>query len=71
MKKILLLLVGIFSIVAVRAQMPHPDVLSDMIIKTLETRDWFSNYKFYTICFKYDGIEYPAEELDADITNKE
>lgn len=70
MKKILLLLVGIFSIVAVRAQMPHPDVLSDMIIKTLETRDWFSNYKFYTICFKYDGIEYPAEELDADITNR-
>ena len=69
MKKILLLLVGIFSIVAVRAQMPHPDVLSDMIIKTLETRGWFSNYKFYTICFKYDGIEYPAEELDADITN--
>ena len=69
MKKILLLLVGIFSIVAVRAQMPHPDVLSDMIIKTLETRDWFSNYEFYTICFKYDGIKYPGEELDADITN--
>ena len=69
MKRLLLLLVGIFSIVAVRAQMPHPDVLSDMIIKTLETRDWFSNYEFYTICFKYDGIEYPGEELDADITN--
>lgn len=69
MKRLLLLLVGIFSIVAVRAQMPHPDVLSDMIIKTLETRDWFSNYEFYTICFKYDGIEYPAEELNADIIN--
>ena len=69
MKRLLLLLVGIFSIVAVRAQMPHPDVLSDMIIKTLETRHWFSNYEFYTICFKYDGIEYPAEELNADITN--
>ena len=69
MKKILLLFVGIFSIVAVRAEMPHPDVLSDMIIKTLETRHRFSNYEFYTICFKYDGIEYPAEELDADITN--
>lgn len=69
MKRLLLLLVGIFSIVAVRAQMPHPDVLSDMIIKTLETRDWFSNYESYTICFKYDGIEYPGEELDADIIN--
>lgn len=69
MKRLLLLLVGIFSIVAVRAQMPHPDVLSDMIIKTLETRDWFSNYESYTICFKYDGIEYPAEELNADIIN--
>lgn len=70
MKKILLLFVGIFSIVAVRAQMPHPDVLSDMIIKTLEARHWYSNYDFYTICFKYDGIEYPGEELDADITNE-
>lgn len=65
MKKILLLLVGIFSIVAVRAQMPHPDVLSDMILKTLETRSWLSNYECYTICFKYDGITYPAKELDA------
>ena len=70
MKRLLLLIVVvIFSATASRAQMPHPDVLSDMIIKTLETRHWFSNYEFYTICFKYDGIEYPGEELNPDITN--
>ena len=65
MKRLLLLLVGIFSIVAVRAQMPHPDVLSSIILKTLEAREACDEYACYTIYFKYDGIVYPASELDA------
>jgi hypothetical protein len=65
MKRLLLLLVGIFSIVAVQAQMPHPDVLSSMILKTLEAREACDEYACYTIYFKYDGIVYPASELDA------
>ena len=65
MKRLLLLLVGIFSIVAVRAQMPHPDVLSSIILKTLEARVACDEYACYTIYFKYDGIVYPASELDA------
>ena len=50
---------------ASRAQMPHPDVLSSIILKTLEAREACDEYACYTIYFKYDGIVYPASELDA------
>jgi hypothetical protein len=65
MKKLLLLLVAIFSAMVSRAQMLQPDVLSDIILSALESSPGVDDCEYCTISFECNGIVYPASELDA------